>query len=160
SKWWDEALKDLGRSDAKLGFLVAESDVPIPVWWSDPSHDASILTGWSGGIKARELSGLGGSENIDQAVTSLAQIFRTGRSEIESEIISSHTYDWQHDAFSLGSYSYPGVDGKNAMRELAEPLENTLFFAGEATSYQGHWGTVHGAVASGIRAAREVLSID
>jgi len=40
---------------------------------------------------------------------------------------------------------------------LAEPVVDTLFFAGEATNAQGHSGTVHGALATGIRAAREVI---
>ena len=33
------------------------------------------------------------------------------------------------------------------------PVEKTLFFAGEATDITGHNGTVHGAIASGRRAA-------
>jgi monoamine oxidase len=37
------------------------------------------------------------------------------------------------------------------------PLSKTLFFAGEHTDITGHWGTVHGALRSGIRAARQVL---
>jgi len=32
-----------------------------------------------------------------------------------------------------------------------------LFFAGEHTDTTGHNGTVHGAIASGQRAAREIL---
>ena len=36
-------------------------------------------------------------------------------------------------------------------------LDRTLFFAGEATDTSGHNGTVHGAIASGYRAANEVL---
>jgi monoamine oxidase len=39
---------------------------------------------------------------------------------------------------------------------LAEPVENTIFFAGEATNTDGHCGTVHGAIATGIRAADQV----
>jgi monoamine oxidase len=31
-----------------------------------------------------------------------------------------------------------------------------LYFAGEATNTEGHQGTVHGAIASGLRAAAEV----
>jgi uncharacterized protein with NAD-binding domain and iron-sulfur cluster len=33
-----------------------------------------------------------------------------------------------------------------------------LFFAGEATDCEGHNGTVHGAIASGKRAAQEILA--
>jgi len=36
-------------------------------------------------------------------------------------------------------------------------VEDTIFFAGEATNTEGHHGTVHGALATGIRAAREIL---
>jgi monoamine oxidase len=36
-------------------------------------------------------------------------------------------------------------------------VENTLFFAGEATEIKGHGGTVHGAIATGRRAAAQVL---
>jgi monoamine oxidase len=39
---------------------------------------------------------------------------------------------------------------------LARPLRGTLFFAGEAAESEGRTGTVHGAIASGRRAADEV----
>jgi hypothetical protein len=48
-----------------------------------------------------------------------------------------------------------GADGAQA--QLAAPLENTLFFAGEATDTSGNNGTVHGAIASGYRAAKETM---
>jgi len=35
-----------------------------------------------------------------------------------------------------------------------------LFFAGEATNNEGHNGTVHGAITTGKRAAKEILSAD
>ena len=40
---------------------------------------------------------------------------------------------------------------------MAEPVEHTLFFAGEHTDTTGHWGTVHGALCSGLRAAGQIL---
>ncbi|MDQ2936691.1 MAG: FAD-dependent oxidoreductase [Acidobacteriota bacterium] len=49
------------------------------------------------------------------------------------------------------------MNGLEAQQTLARPLDNTLFFAGEATSV-GHIGTVHGAIESGHRAAKEVLA--
>jgi monoamine oxidase len=41
---------------------------------------------------------------------------------------------------------------------LAAPLEDTLYFAGEATDTAGYRGTVHGALESGLRAAEEILT--
>jgi monoamine oxidase len=49
------------------------------------------------------------------------------------------------------------VDGEGAQSELAASLDDTLFFAGEATNTEGHHGEVHGAIATGERAAREIL---
>jgi monoamine oxidase len=158
SRWWDEALKNLGRTGAKLGFLISERDVPVSTWWSDASSDIPVLTGWTGGNNAAEFSMIDEKTAIDQGIESLRLIFQVERAEIESEIVSPHSHDWQHDTSSLGAYSYPGPFGKKAMQELAQPIEQTLFFAGEATSFDGHWGTVHGALASGIRAAREVTA--
>jgi hypothetical protein len=50
------------------------------------------------------------------------------------------------------------VGGLDAPARWAEPVENTLFFAGEATCGDVHPATVHGAYDSGVRAAEEVLS--
>lgn len=53
--------------------------------------------------------------------------------------------------------SYVPSGGLSAQAELAHPVGDTLFFAGEATNTEGHNGTVHGAIATGLRAASEVL---
>jgi len=49
------------------------------------------------------------------------------------------------------------VGGLDAPQLLAAPESGTLFFAGEATNGDGRSGTVHGAIATGERAAREVI---
>ena len=157
-KWWNERLASSDDTNtAILGFLMAQG-VTIPVWWSSEPMEAPLLTGWTGGRNAIELASLGNDAVIDQAIDSLSKIFQIDRAQIENEIISVHTYDWLHDPFTLGSYTYPGVGGVDAQRDLSASIENTLYFAGEATSYEGHWGTVHGAIASGLRAAREVIA--
>jgi monoamine oxidase len=38
------------------------------------------------------------------------------------------------------------------------PVGDRLFFAGEHTDVEGQWGTVHGALASGERAALQLMS--
>jgi monoamine oxidase len=50
------------------------------------------------------------------------------------------------------------VGGAGAGERLAEPVGGTLFFAGEHTAAGGHHATVHGAIASGRRAAERVLA--
>ena len=55
-----------------------------------------------------------------------------------------------------GAYSYAKVGGSGAAKLLSKPIESTLYFAGEATDPQGRTGTVEGAIATGLRAARQV----
>ena len=40
---------------------------------------------------------------------------------------------------------------------LAPPIQGTIWIAGEAADKEGRSGTVHGAIASGYRAANEIL---
>ena len=59
-----------------------------------------------------------------------------------------------------GSYSFQNPASQVAglgPETLAKPIENRIFFAGEATS-PVHYATVHGAMESGYRAADEILA--
>ncbi len=69
------------------------------------------------------------------------------------------TYNWSRDLFSRGAYSFTRVGHDDTAERLQEPLKDTLFFAGEATADGAEVGTVHGALASGVRAAGQVVKI-
>ncbi|MDB5438870.1 MAG: hypothetical protein JWM33_1297 [Caulobacteraceae bacterium] len=64
---------------------------------------------------------------------------------------------WLHDPFALGAYSHAAVGHAGDRARLAEPVEERLFFAGEATSANA-FSTCHGAWESGVRAANEAMS--
>lgn len=76
---------------------------------------------------------------------------------MRSMVEAAWTHDWEHDPFARGAYSYQLVGGADAPAALARPLRRTLFFAGEATGTDGGTGTVDGAIATGRRAASQVL---
>ncbi|MEO7520527.1 MAG: FAD-dependent oxidoreductase, partial [Gemmatimonas sp.] len=57
-----------------------------------------------------------------------------------------------------GAYSYVLSGGMVAHRTLGEPLDDTLFFAGEATAGEGYNATMEGAMRSGVRAAEELIA--
>lgn len=64
---------------------------------------------------------------------------------------------WASDPFSLGSYSFFARGSSPAdVEALAASVDDRVFFAGEATS-SDHPATVHGAYASGLRAAEEIV---
>ncbi|HSK45256.1 MAG TPA: FAD-dependent oxidoreductase, partial [Candidatus Binatia bacterium] len=94
---------------------------------------------------------------VRSAVQSLARIMRIAEPELRQRMTGSFMHDWQADPFSCGAYSYAAVGGMDAAAKLAAPVSNTLYFAGEATNGDGYNGTVHGAIATGTRAAEELL---
>jgi monoamine oxidase len=87
----------------------------------------------------------------------ISKLFALPEKELRALLVSWHMHDWQSDPFSLGAYSYAPKGALNASEAMAQPVEGTLFFAGEHTDTSGHWGTVHGALRSGLRAARQIL---
>jgi monoamine oxidase len=68
---------------------------------------------------------------------------------------------WHDDPYSRSGYSaLPDVTVPDAREALRMPVADTLFFAGEAVGVKGKPGnvaSVHGAIESGIQAARDVL---
>ncbi|MFC4589596.1 flavin monoamine oxidase family protein [Sphaerisporangium corydalis] len=73
------------------------------------------------------------------------------------EPISVEVADWGADEWAGGAYTYPAVGALWASAAWAEPMGGTLFFAGEATVGRSGPPMVHMAMASGERAAREVM---
>jgi monoamine oxidase len=135
--------------------FVHSDDAHFPTWWTAAPVRAPLLTGWAGGHAADRLLAEGGDAIIERGMASLAAVLRVPRKRVAAQLDAAYGHDWQSDEFSRGAYSYAGVGGSHAYRALAKPVKNTLFFAGEATSDQT--GTVAGAIASGRRAAREIL---
>lgn len=77
---------------------------------------------------------------------------------VENAFECAYAHDWQRDPFARGAYSYVLVGGERAHEALAAPVGGKLWFAGEATAGGSEGGTVAGALQSGLRAAREILS--
>ena len=66
---------------------------------------------------------------------------------------------WNADQWTLGSYSYvPAGSSFEQYAVLGEPVDDKVFFAGEATHHE-YPATVHGAFLSGIRAARQIAAL-
>lgn len=113
---------------------------------------APVLVGLVAGRFARRLESLSEGEVAERVMKQLRRVHGQRIPEPEA-VIKTH---WATDPFSLGSYSLipPGVTSCD--REiLATPLQDVLFFAGEATSRE-YPATVHGAFLSGIQAAKRI----
>lgn len=130
----------------------------FPTFWTALPSEEPTLTAWYGGPGALSISSASDEQVIGYAMESVERLFGAAAS-VGASLTRAWVHNWQRDPFALGAYSYVGVDGSDARRALAEPVEGTLFFAGEATDWGGEGATVAGALASGERAAKEVLDI-
>ena len=150
SPFWEE------RGLENLSFLHARGE-KFPIWWTTRPIVSPILVGWAGGPPAEDLAFQSEDRILGAALTSLANALKTTVSILEPRLQAAFVYDWQTDPFSLGAYSYVPKGAITAPVVLGQPVAGTLFFAGEATNADGRSSTVHGAIATGYRAAEEVL---
>lgn len=139
-----------------LGFLFSD-DEWFPTWWTTEPRKSPIITGWAPFRAGERLSGQNEAYVIDHCLSSLSRLLQVSPAKLQEEFASAYFHDWLGDPFSRGAYSYGKVGAVEAQQALGTPLEETLFFAGEATDVSGNNGTVHGAIASGQRAAAEIL---
>jgi monoamine oxidase len=127
----------------------------FPTFWTPRPLRAPLLTAWIGGPRAAQLSELPMSQIVERAMESLVRLFG-GCRESDLELESAYLHNWQTDPFARGAYSYVAVGGMDARKLLGATVEDTLFFAGEATDVD-EAATIAGALKSGTRAAREVI---
>jgi monoamine oxidase len=147
-----ERLQDGRYRDSAFFRCIGQ---PFAAYWTQVPVRSELIVAWAGGPKATALSGASQAALIARAADGFGSLFgeqALAREEFEGGAI----HDWGHDPFARGAYSYVAVGGGNARSALAAPVDDTLFFAGEATSSDGQGGTVNGALETGKRAAREV----
>jgi monoamine oxidase len=157
-RFWDAITPatDRAKTLSDMSFLFSE-DEWFPTWWTAMPNNSPIITGWAPFRSAERLSGRNPSFVVEHSLQSLSRLLGVPLQNLETRLEDAYFHDWQSDPFSRGAYSYGKVGAVEAQKVLGAPVENTLFFAGEATDISGHNGTVHGAIASGYRAAAEIL---
>ena len=129
---------------------------------SSDTHTAAMLANVSGtrlclvdvaGAFGRDLSARGEAAMVDFASQWLVGLYGA---EIKKAIGRSQATRWNSEAWTLGAASAAVPGGQLARRILMEPVNDAIWFAGEA-AHETLWGTVGGAWESGERAAEAVL---
>lgn len=102
---------------------------------------------------SKELSRLGPLAMRDFTLSRLTEIFGSGvERSVQPEYV---TMNWDAEEWVRGAWATAKVGAMNARRQLSFPVENRIFFAGEAVSCE-FAGDVHGAYFTGIAAARKI----
>ena len=131
-------------------------DQPFRTFWTPVPVRAPVIAAWCAGPSAARLAGLNESQLIVRALDRLTALFGD-RSKIMSQLRGAHVHDWQADPFACGAYSYVTVGGSRARAALARPVQDTLYFAGDAADTSCEAATVAGALQSGEAAAQQLL---
>ena len=78
-------------------------------------------------------------------------------SAVERKITVQACSMWQHEPFIRGAYGAARPGKAHLRKDLATPVEERLYFAGEATSLDW-FSTAHGAHLSGIAAVEAIAA--
>lgn len=112
------------------------------------------IEAYFGGSLAAELEKDGEAAFVDFAIAELTNVLGAA---FAARVKPLALHCWGSDPFARGSYSYalPGRAGCRAT--LAAPVDDRLFFAGEACS-RNDFSTAHGAYLSGVAAAEQAIA--
>lgn len=135
----------------QLGFLFANEESPR-TWWTPMPDPAPMITAWVGGPRAAVRH----ESWEEHCLTTLGRIMGKSASELRQMLVGAYSHDWTADRLAQGAYSYVPAGAMGASEQMSVPVEGTLFFAGEHTDLTFSWGTVHGAIRSGLRVARQL----
>ena len=136
------------------GFLVGSTTRRETMSYQLRPLDRPAIYCFFGGRFAAAMEREGEAAMFAFAADELANILGSG---IRNHIAPLAATAWLHDPWSRGSYSYamPGHADDRAI--LAEPVDDRLFFAGEATS-PNFFSTAHGAYMTGLAAADAAIA--
>ena len=94
-------------------------------------------------------------QRLQQLLQTLSTVFKCDA----ALLLDEHYHEnWSDNPAIGGLYSYDGIGSEGARSVLQQPIDQRLFFAGEAT-IEGHFATVDGAIISGQRAADQLQSL-
>jgi monoamine oxidase len=140
----------------EMEFLL--SNARIPTWWTRFPEKHATLAGWLGGPQAELFESAAPGEILDEALTSLEEIFEINRDILKKNLLYWKVKNWATDPFTRGSYSYATVDTLKGREVLNTPVADTLFFAGEALYDGPEMGTVEAAFASAMQIVKKIIN--
>ena len=148
------------RRYANASFFHAPTEMFPTFWTALPVH-VPLLVAWVGGPRAEQLSAKPPESVVAAALSSLQMTFgMTGarKRRFSGGLLDTWHHDWQADPYARGAYSYVETGAHQARGLLGRAVNDTLYFAGEATDTENEAGTVAGALLSGTRAARQIIA--
>ena len=136
-----------------LTMMTRDDDVPVALNVRPDGYDY-VIAGTTGRFAAW-LERCGRDASVEFAVEHLKAVFGSGISRCLTDHVIATA--WQGDPWTLGAYSAARPGHAHQRAVLARPVDDRLFFAGEATS-SDTFCTCHGAYLTGRRAIGEIAA--
>ncbi|CAJ1972513.1 unnamed protein product [Sphenostylis stenocarpa] len=150
--FWDDAVDYFGATAEERN----SRGHCFMFWNVRKTVGAPVLIALVVGKAAIDGQSLSSSDHVKHALKVLRKLF--GQDSVPDPVAYVVT-DWGNDPFSYGAYSYVAVGASGEDYDiLGRPVENCLFFAGEATCKE-HPDTVGGAMMSGLRESVRIIDI-
>jgi monoamine oxidase len=154
--FWKNKEFTQGKDLEKLSFIFSKAI--IPTWWTYHPKKVAMITGWSGGPHAEKIKDFSTEEILLNALQSLGEIFCIDKTLLQQKLKGWHIANWVNDPYSCGGYSYDVVNGSKFKQIIKQPMENTIFFAGEGLVDGPEIGTVEAALKSGRETAHRLIA--
>jgi monoamine oxidase len=154
SPFWEQSRMTVCRQMRNLNFLF--SDAFVPTWWTQKPSSVPLLTGWLSGSVVQSIN-QDNDSLLAHSFESLAYVFDCKEDFLKRELRVSKVINWSADPYSTGAYAYKTLQTSMAIKLFTTPVENTLYFAGEALYDGPEMGTVEAALASGHATAEKVI---
>ncbi|KAL6905241.1 hypothetical protein ACP4OV_002842 [Aristida adscensionis] len=150
--FWDDTVDYFGAT-------AEETDLRgrcFMFWNLRKTVGAPVLIALLVGKAAIDGQSISSGDHVNSAMVVLRKLFRDVS---VPDPVASVVTNWGLDPFSRGAYSYVAVGASGRDYDiLGRPVENCLFFAGEATCKE-HPDTVGGAILSGLREAVRIIDL-
>lgn len=150
--FWDDSIDYFGATAE----VTDQRGRCFMFWNVKKTVGAPVLIALLVGKAAVDGQNINSSDHVGHALTVLRKLF--GEDKVPDPVASVVT-DWGRDPYSYGAYSYVAVGSSGEDYDiLGRPVDDCLFFAGEATCKE-HPDTVGGAMMSGLREAVRIIDI-
>jgi monoamine oxidase len=152
---FDPAARDLFAAKGTTpGAFVYELDDENPIDVLMQPMGKDIVVALIGGTYADALQARGKQAMVDALLDKLARIYGPS---VRDHVVASEVTSWRSDPWQGGAFAAAHPGYAHMRFKLAAPVNDTVFFAGEATSLK--WsGTASGAFVSGTENAAAIAS--
>ncbi|HVV39184.1 MAG TPA: NAD(P)/FAD-dependent oxidoreductase [Candidatus Paceibacterota bacterium] len=153
TRWWAQ----VGDKDLSNMIMLLTNE-EFGAWWTQYPEVYPVLTGWLAGPKVKQYANVSSEEVVSRALDTLSLVLKISKEKLQDELVYSRVINWSNDPYAKGAYSFVTPRTAAAKKELLKPVDNKIFFAGEALYEGREAATVEAALATGLKAAQDMLA--